>query len=192
VQGARPSPEPYTIRRIVYKEISNADRKKFIAQSNSTPSGGGARDIRISPYSAFDDVFSRLFPRRSVKRTKANAQTTVYVGTFSWLDNGAVRQMDSEFKPPTLSRPSDGYITNVHKQPCFANVPGTNEGMVLMLLVQDTDQSVWPYLVTENALRGWKRSVADKIFACIAAKRPGTLVSGYIDLETGQDFCNGS
>ena len=188
-----PTVQPDTIRRIVYREIRDADRLKFTAQSNQADTGGGARDIRFSPYAQFGDVFARLFPETRTISRKANASTTIFVGKFNWLESGALKEMESVFEPPTKSRPTEGRLTKVHRYPCFGNLPDSNEGMVLMLLIQDANGSVWPAFATEQLLDdpGWNRNVADKILACIHAERPATAVAGYMDFETGQEFCNG-
>jgi len=189
----RPTVQPDTIRRIVYREISNADRLKFTARSNRAATGGGARDIRFRPYTKFGDVFSRLFPETRTERTKANPSETIFVGKFNWLESGALREMESKFVPPNDSRDTEGRLTQVNKYPCFTNLPDGNEGMVLLLLIQDANGSVWPVFATEKSLGdpGWNRDVADKILNCINAKRSRTAVAGYMDFETGQEFCNG-
>jgi hypothetical protein len=186
--------QPTTTRRVVYREIREADRRKFMAQSNDAVTGGGARDIRFGPYSKFGDVFARMFPTQRVVKRKANAATTVFVGSFSWNEQGAVRQMESVFEPPTLSRRSEGRIPTVHKYPCFENLPGMDEGMVLMILVQDADDTVWPSFITEATMDDprFDRAMASKLKGCIAAARASkTAVCGFIDFETGTEFCNG-
>jgi hypothetical protein len=191
-----PEESSNTIRRVVYKEITASDRRKFVARSNDAATGGGARDLRFSPYKRFGDVFSRLFPtKRTEQRRRDGVQKDVpiLVGEFHWHDaENRARTMESTFEPPTDVRPSEGRLTKVHTYPCFANVPSDAEGIVLLLLIQNAQGAVWPHFTTERSLRGggWNRDVADGLLACIDAKRAHVSVAGYMDFETGQSFCN--
>ena len=193
----QPSPQPVTVKRLVYKEIKEGDRRKFLAQSNDTASGGGARDLRFSPYDKFRDVFAAMFPQqKKVTRKRGGIQKseTVLLGEFCWMDNGVARRMQSQFEPPTDARSLEGRIARVHTYPCFADLPGTGDGMVLLLLIQQSDGTVWPRFTTENSLSrpGWDPAVAGAILNCIRAKRRANVaVVGFIDFENGKQYCNG-
>jgi len=186
-----------SIRRVVYREITAGDRRKFVAQSNDTASGGGARDLRFSPYERFGDVFARLFPnqRNEVrKRGGVMSEVRVLFGRFHWTDeNNRQQSMESAFEPPTDARSFEGRIPKIHTYPCFDDLPNDADGIVLLLLIQDEDGAVWPRFVTEGSLQrpGWNRHVADRLLDCIRAKRGVVSVAGYMDFETGQSFCNG-
>jgi hypothetical protein len=181
------------IRRVVYREITDGDRRKIVAQSNDAESGGGARDFRFS-YKDFADVFSRMFPERRTEQRKRNGKrqdVTLFVGQLHWLDGDEERTKEIDFAPPTDARPNDGYIGRVHEYPSLANPPA-EDGTVLLLLIQRDDGSVWSSFVTEKSLRGpgWHRDVADRMLACIEARRGNSSVKGFIDFETRESFCN--
>ena len=78
------------IARIVFREILDGDRRKFVAKSNDTDTGGGARDIRFRSWTKLKTVFRRMFPHvRHLSRRRDGKPVTedAYVGTFSWFNS---------------------------------------------------------------------------------------------------------
>lgn len=61
--------------RVVWKELHADDYDKFITQSNQTPSGGGARDLRWRPHERFDAVFRLLCPNHGCCAERIAART---------------------------------------------------------------------------------------------------------------------
>lgn len=185
------------VARLVFKEILDGDRKKFLAKSNrDAEAGGGARDIRFGSVDEVQDTLHQLFPEIEAKTNKAgNAQ---FKGTFYWIDKNGKRQQEPAFlKPPYLKR-NEFRIAKVHKYACFQErpIPESGEGnRVLLLLIQRTDGTVWPHFVEERSLRtpgAWDESVSRPILECLDAKRPSSIAAmGFIDLSTSKRFCNG-
>ena len=68
----------------------------------------------------------------------------------------------------------------------------------MLLLIQHDDGSVWPHYVSEVSIRTpreWSKAVADRIIACLDAKRPSTRsVIGFLDFTTTlktPGYCDG-
>ena len=77
-----------------------------------------------------------------------------------------------------------------------SRVPSGGAGnRVLLLLIQLTDGSVWPYYAEEKTLRTpgvWDPVVAKEILDCLDAVRPSNrAVIGYRDFTNAGRYCNG-
>lgn len=80
------------VERILYKEITEDDRKKAIAASNtkmigSKKTGGGARDFRYGSYKLLTPVIEKMFPViRNVPGTKKGQPVvnSYREGTLFW------------------------------------------------------------------------------------------------------------
>lgn len=193
---------PGGLARVVYREILEGDRRKFIAESNDSETGGGARDLRFRPYDKFGSIFSELFPLKdtvSRKRDGVKKSLERFMGTFYWSEHDKPDQkMNAYFEPPTDARPNEGRIAKVHTYPCFhpSRVPVTGTGdRLFLLLVQNANGEVWVHFVSESALRTderWDPQFVHQIIACISGRRPKAhAVQGYIDYISGRSFCNG-
>lgn len=183
--------------RLVFKEILEGDRKKFLAKSNiDAGAGGGARDLRFGSVDAVRDTLLKLFPEIEKKKNKAGNQQ--FKGVFNWFNkDGEHKQETSLLKPPYLKR-YEFRIAQVHKYACFQErpIPIASEGnRVLLLIIQRNDGSVWPHFVEERSLRtpdAWDESVSKPLLDCLDAKRSKTIAAmGFIDLVTYEKFCNG-
>ncbi len=190
----QPSVSPVAVKRVIYKEILEGDRRKFVAQSNDAPSGGGARDLRFSPYSRFESAFKAIFPEATHEtRKRGGIDTTVPIlkGEFFWMEDGEIKHTESYFEPPDDPRPTEGRIPRVNTYGCFRSVPA--DGRIFLLLVQQMDDTVWPAFATESSLRAgeWNSELTREILDCINATRnAGVAVAGYVDFTTGSHFCN--
>lgn len=195
--------DPTGVARILYKQVVGGDLRKIQAQSNDTPSGGGARDFRFGDYKRLEGMVKKFFPNTKTgdrKRGDADVELEIFHGEFFHHDGDSnVVKQTVEFEPPTDARPTEGRIPRVHELPCFdlKRVPELKENeVVLLLLVQCNDSSVWPYFITESSLTNnqeWNRQVAEEILNCIRARRAaGRAVIGYKDYTTGESYCNGS
>lgn len=192
--------KPQDVRRVVFKEIPPGDFKKFIAESNISNSGGGARDLRFRPHRDFGPIFGRMFPeRKEVYRRRGGITTLeeVFVGTLAWkeTENGLPQRARIQYEPPTDAREDEGRIARVHELWPFnhANL-SVDEGRVLLLLVEDDGGEVWPYFRTEQELstKPWAESVRVPILACLAKpRRSGAIARGYIDFTLGVSDCCG-
>ncbi len=189
--------DPTGVARILYKEIVPGDLRKIEAESNDSDTGGGARDFRFGDFAKLEPMIRKMFPH-SVKerrrRDSKNVEVEIFRGTFYWNFSGVDEHKDVDFEPPTSARPSEGRITRVHEQPCFASDRIPKSGKVLLLLVQRNDGSVWPHFIEESSLSNageWDPRVARELLDCIRGKRAANkVVIGYRDFTTGEGYCN--
>jgi hypothetical protein len=186
---------PSGVKRVIYKEILDGDRRKFEARSNDARSGGGARDLRFS-FEAFEPAFKAIFPEVAQeirKREGERDELGILRGEFHWMEEGGVRHAPASFEPPTDARPAEGRIPQINSYGCFRDIPEKGGGRLFLLLVQREDDTVWPGFATEDSLRSgkWDPRVASEILRCVGAVRnAGVAVAGYMDYTTGRTYCN--
>jgi hypothetical protein len=184
--------------RLVFREITDGDRLKFVAKSNLTKSGGGARDLRFRGWSKLAPTLTKLFPNQKVltrKRSGQKQNLTVYSGDFFWLDESQ-KECSQEvlLEPPTDARPQEGRITKVHEYACFVAIPKKSEGRLLLLFIQNDDGKVWPYFASEKSLqeKNWNKAVAIFLLDALNAAKPGnTATYGFVDFENNEQYTNG-
>lgn len=189
------------VDRILYKELVEGDLRKLQARSNDADTGGGARDFRFGSYDTLLPVIKQMFPqtvKESRRRGGRPVQIDVFKGSFSWHDaNKNLQRKEAYFEPPTDVRPSEGRITRVHEYPCFdaSHVKIGVGNRILLLLIQLSDGSVWPYYAEEKSLRTpglWDSVVAKELLDCLDAERPANqAVIGYRDFTNADRYCNG-
>ena len=174
------------VKRIVFKEIVEGDRKKFEAASNlDSSAGGGARDLRFRPFDKFGPVFERLFPDKDEKG--------VCKGEFHRLDDGVERATEAFFHPPTNARPNEGRLANVDKYLPLNDLPSEGDGTTILLIIQRDDGSFWPTFTTDNSLESgaWNEQVMEMILGCLRANRNANVsMVGFVDFETKETYCN--
>ncbi len=174
------------VKRIVFKEIVEGDRRKFEAASNlDSCAGGGARDLRFRPFDKFGPVFERLFPEKTEKG--------VFKGKFHKLDDGVERTNDAFFHPPTNARPNEGRLASVDKYLPLSDLPAEGDGKTILLIIQRDDGSVWPMFTTDNSLESgdWNEQVMEMILVCLRANRNANVsMVGFVDFETKERYCN--
>lgn len=194
--------ETNKVIRILYKEVKDGDRKKVKAESNTTKSGGGARDFRLGSYKKIRMYIEKIFTEKTQVKRKRDGKH-VYIdalkGTLYWEDNeGVIKQHDVIFEIPTDARGAEGRIARIHQIECFDTdlIPEDGPGnRVFLLFIQLADGSVWPYYTDEKSLRTpgeWDEDVARELLSCIDAIRPENYaIVGYIDITNGDRYCNG-
>jgi hypothetical protein len=188
--------KPAGVKRVVFKQIVVGDFRKFEAQSNDADTGGGARDLRFRPYDEFAEIFRQIFPEvRQEKRRRNGVRTSVevFVGRITWSNGESTQSREASFEPPTDARPNEGRIPVVHTYPPLNRLPPTNEGRMVLLLVQRDDDTVWAEFATEDSLRSgnWHQQVGGPIIAALDARRPSNQVArGYIDFVTGRVYAD--
>lgn len=177
---------PRGVKRFVYKEIVEGDRLKFEAISNFDASaGGGARDLRFSPYDQFKLAFEKMLP---------NNNNGVLEGRFNWMEGDKHVSKEAYFHSPTNSRPNEGRIANIDKYLPGNKLPAAGDGTVILLIIQRDDDSVWISFTTDNSLRSdpWHPEVKDTILRCLSARRRSNVsTAGFVDFEIGRVYCNG-
>ena len=184
------------IARIVFREILDGDRRKFIAESNDLKTGGGARDIRFRGWDKLEPVFRKMFPNiKKLKRQRNNKDVELdgYAGELHWKTaDGQEIVKEIILETPTTARDDEARITRVPEYDCFRTAPAPKEeGRLLLLLVQNPDNSVWPVFVTEKSLEkgGWHPAVAEFLLTALKTKRPvRNAAYGYVDFTTNEKF----
>lgn len=177
--------------RVVWKELHADDYDKFITQSNQTPSGGGARDLRWRPHERFDAVFRLLCPKHSEEIRGRGAQKRprlVYRGTFAWMRDTTIHTASFAYEQPTDSRPGEGRIPRIYTYPTFADAERPEPDVrTFVLLAQDDNSLVWPFIVDFATLHlpEWDPMVSCAILDCLNEVSPGKTPAGYIDLYGG-------
>jgi hypothetical protein len=185
---------PGDIARIVFREILDGDRLKFIAQANQSQSGGGARDLRFRSWDVMEVPLRFLFPvSRTVSRKRgAASQLDVFVGQFNWKKGGKDFSKEAVLEPPTDARANEGRITRVHEYDCFTiSQPAAGSGRLMVIFVQKNDETVWPFVITERSLEHdkWHASVKDFLLSALNGnRRSGNAAYGYIDFKSGKKF----
>lgn len=183
------------VARIVFRQILDGDRLKFIAQSNITDTGGGARDLRFRAWDEMEGLLRKLFPNTRIEKRRRGAghALEVYIGRFYWLSqSGKEVSREAVLEPPTDARPNESRITRVHEYDCFTiQNPEEGSGRLLALFVQKQDGCVWPFVVTERSLEhdDWNAAVSDFLLSALNANRPSNRAAyGFIDFSTGEKF----
>lgn len=170
------------VKLVIYKKIVAGDFRKFRAESNDTPTGGGARDLRFSPANEFTAQFNRMF-------TQAGSAGTL-TGQFYW--NG-LPPTDVTIHQPTNARPNEVRIGTVHE--CFpVQVVPTDSTDCVLLLILRSDDRVYPAFTSERSLRhdNWHPAIKDPILRGLAANRAANITPmGYVDIENGREWHNG-
>ncbi len=185
------------VKRLVFREWLAGDRQKALAQSAVSGTGGGARDLRIGPYTEFKAVFEKFFPEvRTATRRRGGkkVELPLRVGRFYWNDGPHVRSAEAIFEPPTDARGGEGRVSMIHRYPTLRAAPAESEGRAVILLFQDEHDRIWPYFASEASLRSgeWDDRVADFILGCVSAARPSNRAAkGYFDLDTDERYCDG-
>ena len=192
----------YGLKRLIFREVLPGDRLKLIAQSNHTKSGGGARDLRFSNMHKMLPMLEELFPRveqRIRRRGGKKRPTDVRIADLHWVDRaGQERSEEVALEFPTDQRGLEPRIARVHQYECLADVPPESEGQAVIILAQDADDRVWPFIASEASLRGdtaqgeeWDRDIANFILEALETKNRKAHASiGYIDYVRKERFHN--
>jgi hypothetical protein len=176
------------IKRLIFKKIVAGDRRKFEAESNDTPSGGGARDLRFSPYDKFRPIFHRMLPKE---------QSSRYSGEVSWIscsETGEIKTRENTFYPPTASRPNEGRLIQINNNLPTDLIPNIEEGDAILVFIQNESDEVWVFYTTEKSLSedDWDESVSGFLLEAIRAERSmNSTAMGFVDFELKERFYNG-
>ena len=172
--------------RILYQEVRVATILKARTESAEATTGGGARDLRLSPYSEFGPFMERMLTRSEVRGAAA---VTVRLGTATWGDGTETREI--AFWPPTNARPGEGRIATISALPPLLDSPNDLDGAVF-LFVQDENDLIWVRYATLDELRRSMPEVRDPILSCLRKSAGKRIATGYIEFTPdGQKaWCN--
>ena len=84
---------------LYFQEVLPGDIEKYRTTSAQSGTGGGARDLRISPRDLYQPVLERMFPNREEDGTTS--------GTIVWESDGIDRQAVVHLHQPTGARPNE-------------------------------------------------------------------------------------
>lgn len=184
---------------LVYKEIGPGDMRKLLGQSNDSPTGGGARDLRL-PWRTFRPVMHRIFSEEAIG--KGGRQ--IRIARVTYKANGRIEQTVLEYWPATDTRPSEDRVSKIHASPALSGkLPDEDKGRVFLLFIGWNNGEVRCYYAYEDELRTpgkWSANVRGAILGCMAdtdlknANRTRNLLSvqGYCDFLDGTVFCHAS
>lgn len=181
---------------MVFRQVLEGDVKKFKAKSNTTPSGGGARDFRFRPYEKFDAVFDRLLSTRKTvtrKRKGKSLSLSVYTEDVTvWHGPGATAPHTLVFESPTTARDGEGRICQLDKLKLKAK-GSTADRCEFLILWKDNSGKVFVALVTDRELRAghWHEDIAKVLLSCMEQKKTRSAIQGYHDFKSGRHYCKG-
>lgn len=184
-----------SVLRLIVREIVPGDRRKFTATSNDVDTGGGARDLRFRPENKFAPVFARMFPTTKTvtsRRGGAPVQLQVHTGQIRWPSASTPGQAplyqtgQAEIWPSTNARPGEMRLIKVHEYGFSPLLPPLQvNGKTVMMLIQEA-QGVVVRFTTEASIRTntWHRSIKPFLLRWLDSDS----LSGFIDLQTGEEF----
>ena len=187
------------IKLLLYKQLTESELKKFVAQSNITPSGGGARDLRFGAYSSLLPAIKKMFPTQSKSTLPKTTGKLIYSGELFWRNNNDdIKTGVAHFTPPYPSRPSEGKISSVDRLGCFDRslMPHQIDRLnsVLLLLIQLGDGSVWPHYASQKSLETpgkWHEDIAKILLRGLHSDKLGNrTLTGFKDFVTKDEYCN--
>lgn len=171
---------------VFFQEVLPGDIKKQQTQSNISPSGGGARDLRMP--NKFGAKITSMFPTV----TKAAG---VKAGTIHWVSStGTEEHRTAELWRPTSVRPRETRIARIHEiDGWVVDVPEyqadrSKDQKWFYLLVKDADGNVWARLIKEKNLDGETAKVRDFVKHRIQETPKNQSVRGVIDFEKDEAF----
>ena len=180
--------------RILFQQMTEATIRKIRSESADAHSGGGARDLRLSPHEEVAPFMEALLPavrvgRRAGRGGAEDTEIDIHWGTATWGDGS--REAQIEYWPPTDTRPTEGRIARINSLPPLADPPQDLDGAVV-LFVQDDNGALWVRYATAAGLRRSLPEIADTIRECLARAAGLRIASGYIDLSEGGlgTWCN--
>lgn len=178
------------IRQLFYQELREGDRRKIRAESNDAQTGGGARDLRISPEAAFAPFFDRLLPITVNRQSKPRGAFTVRSETIRWNWAGRTEMKTLALWPPTNARPGELRIAQIDEN--FPDAIPTEGGRIFLLLVRNDMGELWGHYVTERDLRNgaFDANLAKPIVECLDRTTKEATVRGYVDFERRQSYCH--
>lgn len=187
--------------RLLYKEISGADIKKFAAKANkNSKKGGGARDLRFPGMGQLAPFLAKMFVGNNPINRRRNGKPTIVnqlAGEFHWLDENGHEQLKTAYiEPPTTARKDEWRLTRVDTFPCFRKDQVFEEdgNKLFLLIVENKKGELWPHFAREKDLVNnvWHPTISEPITNCMNAKRrKGVSIVGFVDYSDPKVCCNG-
>jgi len=173
---------------LFFQEAKAGDVKKVNRESNISETGGGARDLRLNPPTAFARILAPMFP----KKTKTPG---VYEGVVYWQGKqGQTESARLQLWRPTDARPFESRIGKIYKvgmwqiEPRLYSRSIRKGDMWLFALMQDTNDAVWAQLLRKSELGSEQPIVANYINNQISRTPRSRSVRGAIDFKNGATY----
>lgn len=178
---------PGRLVRVLFQEVRTATILKAQTESAEADTGGGARDLRLSPYARFRPFMERMLTRT---RPGRGGEVELRLGTATWGDGTVTREI--VFWPPTRRRSNEGRIATISSLPPLVDPPQDVDGAVF-LFVQDENDLIWVRYATSEELQGSMPEIADVIRECLRRCAGIRIATGYIEITPDgmQTWCNG-
>lgn len=183
--------------RLVFQVLTEGDRLKMDAVSNVSQTGGGARDLRFRPETAFLPIFRKMFPEvvkarrmRRVQGTverRTSTQIETYRGTVYWRASDQERAREMTVWPATEARPNECRIGGINRFDFSGLVKQDPDGgRSIFMLYQLRNGVVRVDFTTETSLRvdDWHSTI--KAFAKDWMRTDHR--AAFLDLETNEQF----
>ncbi len=173
---------------VFFKEVKQGDVEKYETHSSTAGTGGGARDLRVSPISVFQGVLSQMF-------SEATTQRGVSCGkVLSRTKALGVQETVVELWRPTPSRPSELRISR------FYDVPGWkitlshfNQNQragkkLFYVLEMDVHGTITAKVMTDSALTASDNVIQALIGRIVSSNSGQRSIIGAVDLVSGASF----
>lgn len=181
--------------RVLFQVLKEGDRKKMLAASNVTPSGGGARDLRFRPESEFLPFFAKLLPN-VVFDPPGSSNIKTCRGHVVW-DGGSAGTQSKEMEVwrATDARPGECRIARIHEFDFSGLVKDDpRHGRSIFMLFQQQNGVVRVHFTTETSLKTepWnpviKKFAVDWLAQAAAGAGARHFRSAFLDLTTNDRF----
>lgn len=173
-------PEPI---RVFFQEIKPGDVLKLAKESNVSPSGGGARDLRF-PAVPYSDLLTPMFPEE--------IETGHYRGDIHWQRGGKTGFAPVELWPPTSARPSEARIGRFYEVEGWAvDDDAIQRDFELskrwfVVLAQLDNGQVWAAIKREEDLDSEPGWFADCVRRKLVKTPSGRAARGFISRVDGE------
>ena len=162
---------------IVFKQMLDGDVRKLAAESNDSPTGGGARDLRF-PDAPFRAVLDRFFPKvTSVSHNGGEVRS----GRLVWHHDNKTDVYDVECWPPTDARPTECRIARIHGLPPLLQCPEPQFGdpVFIILTLDSTGDFRADYARESELASRWRTEIASPIRRSLDSARTGRAACGW-------------
>lgn len=173
---------------VFFKEVKLGDIEKYNTQSSTAGTGGGARDLRVSPVSVFRGVLSQIL-------SEPTSEVGVSYGkVLSHTAARGVQETIVELWRPTPSRPSELRISR------FYDVPGWKISLkqfnqaqragrtLFYVLEMDIHGTVTAKVMSDTALGESDQSICTHIRNLVASQDGRRSIIGAVDILKGTTF----
>ena len=167
---------------VFFKEILIGDVKKYERRSADAGTGGGARDLRVSPSGSFGPFLRQMI-------SEPTAQTGVTHGNIlSRTRGGGFRATDVELWRPTDARDRELRIARVYEVPAWSLseadfLRGASAGETrFYVLEMDEFGSVFAKILTRTQLTVSHSLLAEHLTLLESRRRGNRAIVGAVDL----------